>query len=220
MFLPVFHPLSTVSSQIVCRMTSEIFFRVVIKHLMKDESIITELTNSNVTQKKLDQLTNARLKAVESRRRTQQTKLEKRLHDVKMLLGDLNEEQIQRAMSVMVAAESARCQEIYTQHRADMQTEFKSLKRHIDAVRDEIRDSRKPTATLSSHRDRVVQTRNLQSRICLSCHQEHRCLAHWRMFPPYQRTDPLVTAIVHKDQPFPQCHRSNLEIETEKIYPA
>ena len=138
-----------------------------------DETIIADFTDSKSSQQtKSNQLAGARIKALESRRRTQKMRLE-RLHQVKMLLGELDPEQQQRAMSAMISQETSRCQELIEQFTASMRAEFKkctdqtaSLKRHVDTVKEDVVQlSRKLTHKgVISHDTRpTVQASNLSS---------------------------------------------------------
>jgi ABC-type phosphate transport system auxiliary subunit len=62
-----------------------------------DVSIITDFDDQELKkQTKSDQLADARVKAVESRRKTQKVRLEERLHQVKTLLGEIDPERIEQ----------------------------------------------------------------------------------------------------------------------------
>ena len=70
-----------------------------------DDTIITDLSDTprpkKLTHAKQDQLAAARIKALESRRKTQKAGLEARLHEVRLLLGELDPthfESVERAI--------------------------------------------------------------------------------------------------------------------------
>lgn len=71
-----------------------------------EDTIVTDLSDSKkLTRAKQEQLAEARRKAIESRRRTQKAGLEHRLHEVKLLLGEIDPAHIERAQQAMMALE-------------------------------------------------------------------------------------------------------------------
>ena len=121
-----------------------------------DDSIITDFDDQDQKkQTKSDQLADARVKAVESRRKTQKVRLEERLHQVKMLLGEIDPERIEQVTQAMLSQEADLRHELIEQFTESMRAESKkradeaaSVKRHVDAIKDELRTLRH---TLAPH---------------------------------------------------------------------
>ena len=96
-----------------------------------------------------EQLAAARVKALESRRRTQKMKLENKLQEVRILLGELSPDHIDRVIQVMSDRETelrAKHAKVLGQLNDDIQSQSKkreaesaSIRRRIEAMSEEIR---------------------------------------------------------------------------------
>lgn len=96
-----------------------------------------------------EQLAAARVKALESRRRTQKMKLENKLQQVRILLGELSPDHIDRVIQVMSDRETelrAKHAKVLGQLNDDIQSQSKkreaesaSIRRRMDAMSEEIR---------------------------------------------------------------------------------
>lgn len=96
-----------------------------------------------------EQLAAARVKALESRRRTQKIKLENKLHEVRILLGELSPEHIDHVIQVMSNREAdirAKHSKILGQLNDAIQSQSKqreaestSMRRKIDSMSEDIR---------------------------------------------------------------------------------
>jgi hypothetical protein len=123
-----------------------------------DVSIITDFDDQELKkQTKSDQLADARVKAVESRRKTQKVRLEERLHQVKTLLGEIDPERIEQVTQAMLSQEADLRHELIEQFTESMRAESKkradeaaSVKRHVDAVKEEVRALRHTLTSKSS----------------------------------------------------------------------
>ena len=123
-----------------------------------DDSVITDFDDQELKrQTKSDQLADARVKAVESRRKTQKVRLEERLHQVKMLLGEIDPERIEQVTQAMLSQETDLRHELIDQFTESMRAESKkradeaaSVKRHVDAIKDELRALRHTLTSYSS----------------------------------------------------------------------
>lgn len=120
-------------------------------HSDDDNTIITDLSESRpkkLSHAKTDQLAAARVKALESRRRTQKAGLEARLHEVKLLLGELDPKHIERVQEVIMSQERAlrreqkeltlQLIELVKNESVKRMEETASVKRGIERMKQEI----------------------------------------------------------------------------------
>lgn len=117
-----------------------------------DEDTIIDLPEAQpkpLSQLKLQQLKSARVKALESRRRGQKAALESRLHQVKLLLGELDPKNIERFQEIIMSQERElrrKQNELTTQFiavlkdaSAKREAEHESLKRTMNKIRSSLR---------------------------------------------------------------------------------
>lgn len=100
---------------------------------------------------KAAQLADARLKAVESRRKAQRSRLEQRLIEVKTRLGDMDPERIEQILSCMLSQEAEILDKVVETLQGESRKraeEIASVKRHVDAVKEELRALRHTMAKL------------------------------------------------------------------------
>ena len=116
-----------------------------------DDTIVTDLsepTAKKLTHAKQDQLANARVKALESRRRTQKAGLESRLHEVKVLLGEIDPKHAETVKEVLMSQErqlrreqrdmTLQLMELIKGEAAKRVAENASLKRSVERLSVEI----------------------------------------------------------------------------------
>lgn len=116
-----------------------------------DDTIITDLSDKytkKLTHAKQEQLANARVRAIESRRKTQKAGLEHRLHEVKLLLGEIDPSHIQRAQEAMMSLErdlrreqkqlTLQFIELVRNESAKRKEENASIKRSIERTKSEL----------------------------------------------------------------------------------
>lgn len=123
-----------------------------------DDTTITVFDDAKKPQtNKYEHLAYARVKAVESRRKAQKVRLEERLHQVKALLGEIDPERIEQVTRAMLSQEAELRHELIQQFTESMRVESKkradeaaSVKRHLDAVKDELRVLRHTLASQPS----------------------------------------------------------------------
>ena len=71
-----------------------------------DQSTVISIDEPQRKKTKDEVLADARVKALDSRRRTQKVKLENKLQEVRVLLGELDPDQIERTIQVIMDRES------------------------------------------------------------------------------------------------------------------
>ena len=116
-----------------------------------DDTIITDLSDARpkkLTHAKQDQLAAARVRALESRRKTQKAGLEARLHEVKLLLGELDPKHMERVQQAMMSQErelrreqkelTLQFIELLKSESAKRREESASVKRSIERTKHEI----------------------------------------------------------------------------------
>ena len=130
-----------------------------------NDDIVTELEDEpkHLSKAKTDQLAAARVKALDSRRRTQKAGLEARLHEVRLLLGELDPKHMERVLEAMVSQERdlrRKQSELTTQliemvkaESAKRSTEYESLKRSIDRIR---RDLSQTGGAVEMHKTHAI----------------------------------------------------------------
>ena len=101
-----------------------------------------------LTHAKQDQLAAARIKALESRRKAQKAGLEARLHEVKLLLGELDPKHIERVQEAMMSQErelrreqkdlTLQFMELVKSESAKRMEESASVKRSIERTKHEL----------------------------------------------------------------------------------
>ena len=133
------------------------------RHQMADDDTVISIDHRRpVRQTKDEQLAAARVKALESRRRTQKTKLETKLQQVKVALGDMDPAQSERTVQVILEREA----ELRNKHAKfvnilndTLRSEAKRreedstrMKRHMDSMAHDIRSLREAvTKKRSTH---------------------------------------------------------------------
>ena len=136
-----------------------------------DEDTIIDFPESPpkpLSKAKLEQLSSARVKAIESRRKSQKAALQSKLHEVKLLLGDFDGQHIERVQEAMMTQERElrrKQNELTTQlirvvrdESAKREAEHDSLKRTLHKLRSDIQDLKQsrsifppaPQSTVSS----------------------------------------------------------------------
>ena len=118
-----------------------------------DEATIIDLPNpppKPLTDLKRQQLSDARVKALESRRKSQKAALEQRLHQVRLLLGELDGKNIERVQEIMMNQERElrRKQNALTlqfitvlkEEAAKREAEHESLKRSLSKLRNDLQE--------------------------------------------------------------------------------
>ena len=118
-----------------------------------DDTVISIDDPRPLRQTKDEQLAAARVKALESRRRTQKTKLESKLQQVKLALGDMDPAQSERMVQIIMDREAelrSKHIKFINQLNDTLRIEAKKreddttrLKRHLDGMTQEIRLLRK-----------------------------------------------------------------------------
>ena len=116
---------------------------------MEDDSTIITIEEEPRRLTKNEVLQDARVKALESRRRTQKLKLENKLQEVRILLGELRPEYIEKVIQVLSDRETHiqnRHASILTEINDCLQSEATkreqesaSIKRRLDTVIEEVR---------------------------------------------------------------------------------
>lgn len=101
----------------------------------KIRSIDTGSASSDLSEAKLQQLADAREKSIHSRRLTMRTKLERKLEDLNMVMGDLRSDQVERVGQAMMDLE--------TKLRQKQNDFTQELNQQIRGMRDEMRELRK-----------------------------------------------------------------------------
>jgi hypothetical protein len=91
--------------------------------------------SSDLSEAKLQQLADAREKSIQSRRMTMKSKLERKLEDLNLLMGDLRSDQVERVGQAMIDLE--------TKLRQKQNDFTQELNQHIRGMRDEMRELRK-----------------------------------------------------------------------------
>ena len=92
-------------------------------------------TSSDLSEAKLQQLADAREKSIQSRRMTMKSKLERKLEDLNLLMGDLRSDQVERVGQAMMDLE--------TKLRQKQNDFTQELNQQIRGMRDEMRELRK-----------------------------------------------------------------------------
>ena len=118
-----------------------------------DEDTIIDLPDpppKPLTDLKRQQLSDARVKALESRRKSQKAALEQRLHQVRLLLGELDGKNIERVQEIMMNQERElrRKQNALTlqfitvlkEEAAKREAEHESLKRSLSKLRNDLQE--------------------------------------------------------------------------------
>lgn len=114
-----------------------------------DESTVISIDEPQRKLTKNEVLADARIKALESRRRTQKVKLENKLEEVRILLGDLDPQKIDRTIQVIMDREADLRQKqakVVSQLHDTIRSESKlrqaesvSIRRKLDAMTDDLR---------------------------------------------------------------------------------
>ena len=114
-----------------------------------DNSTVISIDEPQRKKTKDEVLADARVKALDSRRRTQKVKLENKLQEVRVLLGELDPDQIERTIQVIMDRESELRQkqakvlgQIHDTIRSESklrQAESVSIRRKLDALTDDLR---------------------------------------------------------------------------------
>ena len=94
-------------------------------------------STSDLSEAKLQQLADAREKSIQSRRMTMRTKLERKLEDLNLLMGDLRSDQVERVGQAMMDLETK-----LRQKQNDFTQEL-NHNQQIRGMRDEMRELRK-----------------------------------------------------------------------------
>lgn len=130
-----------------------------------EDMIITDLLPPSepkpLTAAKLEQLASAREKALESRRRSQKAALESRLHQVRLLLGELDSAYIDKVQEAMMAQErelrrkqsdlTTKLIKLITDESAKRVIEHDSLKRSISKLKIELQEMRPSKSLCTIH---------------------------------------------------------------------
>ena len=114
-----------------------------------DESTVISIDEPQRKLTKNEVLADARIKALESRRRTQKVKLENKLEEVRILLGDLDPQKIDRTIQVIMDREAdlrRKQAKVVSQLHDTIRSESKlrqaesvSIRRKLDAMTDDLR---------------------------------------------------------------------------------
>ena len=114
-----------------------------------DNSTVISIDEPQRKKTKDEVLADARVKALDSRRRTQKVKLENKIQEVRVLLGELDPDQIERAIQIMMDRESELRQkqakilgQLHDTIRSESklrQAESVSIRRKLDALTDDLR---------------------------------------------------------------------------------
>ena len=114
-----------------------------------DDTTVISIDDPPRRKTKSEILVDARIKALESRRRTQKVKLENKLQEIKILLGELDPDQIERAIQVIMDREAELRQkqakvlgQLHDTIRSESklrQAESVSIRRKLDALTDDLR---------------------------------------------------------------------------------
>ena len=114
-----------------------------------DQSTVISIDEPQRKKTKDEVLADARVKALDSRRRTQKVKLENKLQEVRVLLGELDPDQIERAIQVIMDREAELRQkqakvlgQLHDTIRSESklrQSESVSIRRKLDALTDDLR---------------------------------------------------------------------------------
>lgn len=72
----------------------------------KSKRSVDSSTSSDLSEAKLQQLADAREKSIQSRRMTMRTKLERKLEELNLLMGDLRSDQVERVGQAMMDLET------------------------------------------------------------------------------------------------------------------
>ena len=114
-----------------------------------DESTVISIDEPQRKLTKNEVLADARIKALESRRRTQKLKLENKLEEVRILLGDLDPKKIDRTIQVIMDREAdlrRKQAKVVSQLHDTIRSESKlrqaesvSIRRKLDAMTDDLR---------------------------------------------------------------------------------
>ena len=114
-----------------------------------DNSTVISIDEPQRKKTKDEVLADARVKALDSRRRTQKVKLENKIQEVRVLLGELDPDQIERAIQVIMDREAELRQkqakvlgQLHDTIRSESklrQSESVSIRRKLDALTDDLR---------------------------------------------------------------------------------
>lgn len=114
-----------------------------------DNSTVISIDEPQRKKTKDEVLADARVKALDSRRRTQKVKLENKIQEVRVLLGELDPDQIERAIQVIMDREAELRQkqakvlgQLHDTIRSESklrQAESVSIRRKLDALTDDLR---------------------------------------------------------------------------------
>lgn len=114
-----------------------------------DQSTVISIDEPQRKKTKDEVLADARVKALDSRRRTQKVKLENKIQEVRVLLGELDPDQIERAIQVIMDREAELRQkqakvlgQLHDTIRSESklrQAESVSIRRKLDALTDDLR---------------------------------------------------------------------------------
>ena len=115
---------------------------------MEDDSTVITIEEEPRKLSRGEVLAEARLKALDSRRRTQKLKLENKLAEVKILLGDMDPQHAERTVKVMLDREAdlrnkhtsfvTELNETIRSEGKKRDHDFASIKRKLEAVAGEV----------------------------------------------------------------------------------
>ena len=115
---------------------------------MEDDSTVITIEEEPRRLTKSEVLAEARVKALQSRRRTQKLKLENKLQEVKILLGDMDPEHVERTVKLMLDREAelrnkhasfvTQLNETIRSEAKKREHDYTSIKRRLEAVASEV----------------------------------------------------------------------------------